>query len=972
MEKYEFREVIGSGNYGTCHLVMHRKERRPYVAKKIPVHKMAQRGEALAEAQLLSKLRHPNIIAYKESFLEEETECLCIVTAYAEEGDLFTHIRRAREARRHFSERQVLDWTSQIALALDHIHGLRVMHRDLKTQNIFLGRGGVVKLGDFGISRVLERTDDFATTVAGTPYYLSPEVCTNQPYTLKSDVWSFGCVAYEIATLRHAFAADSLLSLVYQIVNGTCPPIPANLYDPRFVELVGRLLERDADRRPSVRDALRTDVMQEHLARMQTEGLGRPRSAHPRSTTTTRTSSDTVSNSVESVSKSNATPREAMAERRRRAAEAREAVLREAAAEQKNVAREVFQRHIYRSAMDGDGDGDKDAGEDASRPSSRSSAGWEDEVAEFAIRASAEYEQPPSRGPGPGPGLGGGGDGSYSRLATATSWGADSDESSLSGRSSFVPVAGGGESRDDVVVGFSSDEWTASASRRAEPAPPPAAGSGGLGSGFGSGFGFRPPSGGDDSGFGDGNGAGAGAGAGAGVDAGVFSSRESNSSNPFAASASDASDEMCFSPPPGAMLRVDATAANVASAPSRYADASAVRFSSGAGSGWTRRRTFDAIPEERERERDRRDDDDGGRADSSADVEAEILAALTLDAEADVRADAEASLVAAFAARHAVPSDSPSRRSSMLPPPTVRESESDRDRARASSTDAAATPRNTNGRRVGSYPSPASGEARTVSTGETLRAREDDPYYDDTFEAYDSAEETAEMLSVAARSLSLGGSGSAAEEDRRSDVGKHRDREPFRSGLDSRDDTANVSAATTSRAEDSRLVPPPTGSDAGVVAARAGKVARLRAMCGAQLGDAFDRVHAFLRSARRREADDSEVKARLAELVGGDGAKMAACFAVDMLCFEEQHLFTVLEEVRPAGTYAPGVGYMDGRAEPNDVRGVAGGEEERGAGGGRKETARGKDADARAKSKKIGVKSPPTPAAKRRIALPGA
>ena len=103
-------------------------------------------------------------------------DCLCIVTAYAEEGDLFTHIKRARESnpRRYFPERQVLDWTAQIALALDHIHAMRVMHRDLKTQNIFLGRGGVVKLGDFGISRVLERTDDFATTVAGTPYYLSP------------------------------------------------------------------------------------------------------------------------------------------------------------------------------------------------------------------------------------------------------------------------------------------------------------------------------------------------------------------------------------------------------------------------------------------------------------------------------------------------------------------------------------------------------------------------------------------------------------------------------------------------------------------------------------------------------------------------------------------------------------------------------------------------------------------------------
>ena len=495
----------------------------------------------------------------------------------------------------------------------------------------------------------------------------------------------------------------------------------------------------------------------------------------------------------------------------------------------------------------------------------------------------------------------------------------------------------GGESRDDVVVGFSSDEWTT----RTRPAPPAAASSGGF-DGSGSGFGFRLSSGGDASGFGD----------------GTFGDGDapSRDSNPFAAYASDASDEMCFSPPPGAMLRADA-AANVASASSRYADASSVRFSSGTGSGWTRRRTFDAIPEGRERDDGNGPDgkDPDGNFDSSADVEAEILAALTLDAEADVRADVEASQVAAFAARHAVRSDSPSRRRSMLPPPTVRASAIGGEAAigggaavggGAATGDSTArdSPQHTNGRRVVSSASPAS-----VSTGETLRARDpysDDPYYDDTFEAYDSAEETAEMLSVAARSLSL--------EREESDIA--------RSPLDSRDDTANVSAAT-SRAEDARLVPP-TGSDAGVVAARAGKVARLRAMCRAQLGDAFDRVHAFLRSARRREADDSEVKARLADLVGGDGARLAACFAVDMLCFEEQHLFTALEEVRPAGTYAPGVGYMDGDAEPNEVRG----KEERA-----RETR--EDAvkkDGRAEAKKIGVKSPPTPAAKRRIALPGA
>ena len=115
---------------------------------------------------------------------------------------------------------------------------MRVMHRDLKTQNIFLGRGGVIKLGDFGISRVLERTDDFATTV--TARLTTSPGGVHQPATsLKSDVWAFGCVAYEIATLRHAFAADSLLSLVHQIVNGTCPRAQGEVRR-RFAKIVAR------------------------------------------------------------------------------------------------------------------------------------------------------------------------------------------------------------------------------------------------------------------------------------------------------------------------------------------------------------------------------------------------------------------------------------------------------------------------------------------------------------------------------------------------------------------------------------------------------------------------------------------------------------------------------------------------------------------------------------------------------------
>jgi NIMA (never in mitosis gene a)-related kinase 1/4/5 len=103
-------------------------------------------------------------------------------------------------------------------LALEYVHGRKVLHRDLKTQNIFLTGNNTVKLGDFGISKVLENTNRAAMTVVGTPYYMSPEVCQNSPYSYKSDVWALGCVLYELCTLKHAFSADNLLGLVYKIV----------------------------------------------------------------------------------------------------------------------------------------------------------------------------------------------------------------------------------------------------------------------------------------------------------------------------------------------------------------------------------------------------------------------------------------------------------------------------------------------------------------------------------------------------------------------------------------------------------------------------------------------------------------------------------------------------------------------------------------------------------------------------------
>merc|ERR1719253_1924302 len=175
---------------------------------------------------------------------------------YCEGGDLATYIKDMAKRKMRIREVQIMNYFVQIVQALQYIHQSRILHRDLKTSNLFLMKSKqVVKLGDFGISRVLEGSIEAAITVVGTPYYMSPEVCENKPYTFKSDVWSLGCVLYELCMLKHAFSADNLLGLVYKIVSDKYEPIPS-MYSPELNTLIKGMLTKVADQRPSVRDLL--------------------------------------------------------------------------------------------------------------------------------------------------------------------------------------------------------------------------------------------------------------------------------------------------------------------------------------------------------------------------------------------------------------------------------------------------------------------------------------------------------------------------------------------------------------------------------------------------------------------------------------------------------------------------------------------------------------------------------------------
>lgn len=180
---------------------------------------------------------------------------------YCEVGDISYHIKRKIKNGEYFNEWEIFNWFIQICLALEYVHARRVIHRDLKTQNIFLTGNMTTKLGDFGISRVLENSNAAAMTVVGTPYYMSPEACQSAPYTAKSDVWSLGIILYELCALKHPFVADNLLGLVFKIVQEKPEPIEGNRYSQELLDLIDVLLQKDPEKRPSVRQILKTDLI---------------------------------------------------------------------------------------------------------------------------------------------------------------------------------------------------------------------------------------------------------------------------------------------------------------------------------------------------------------------------------------------------------------------------------------------------------------------------------------------------------------------------------------------------------------------------------------------------------------------------------------------------------------------------------------------------------------------------------------
>ncbi|XP_055151417.2 serine/threonine-protein kinase Nek11 isoform X3 [Symphalangus syndactylus] len=263
--RYVLQQKLGSGSFGTVYLVSDKKAKRGEelkVLKEISVGELNpnETVQANLEAQLLSKLDHPAIVKFHASFVEKDN--FCIITEYCEGRDLDDKIQEYKQAGKIFPENQIIEWFIQLLLGVDYMHERRILHRDLKSKNIFL-KNNLLKI-DFGVSRLLMGSCDLATTLTGTPHYMSPEALKHQGYDTKSDIWSLACILYEMCCMTHAFAGSNFLSMVLKIVEGDTPSLPER-YPKELNAIMESMLNKNPSLRPSAIEILKIPYIDEQL-----------------------------------------------------------------------------------------------------------------------------------------------------------------------------------------------------------------------------------------------------------------------------------------------------------------------------------------------------------------------------------------------------------------------------------------------------------------------------------------------------------------------------------------------------------------------------------------------------------------------------------------------------------------------------------------------------------------------------------
>ena len=269
LKDFKKEKIIGQGSFGSVYLVRRLEDNKLYAMKTVILDKLEKKEQenSVNEVRILASINHPNVIGYKEAFWDDETNSLNIIMEYADDGDLQTKINFMRKSGGLFSEKIIWEYAIQMILGLKALHDKKIMHRDLKSANIFLFKEeNLCKIGDMNVSKVMK--EKMLLTQTGTPYYASPEVWKDEPYSYKSDLWSIGCVIYELCTLYPPFNGNNLDELFVNVCKGK-PERINKIYSEDLWKMILMLLKVDVKKRCDCNKFLNSKLIQKKILSMK-------------------------------------------------------------------------------------------------------------------------------------------------------------------------------------------------------------------------------------------------------------------------------------------------------------------------------------------------------------------------------------------------------------------------------------------------------------------------------------------------------------------------------------------------------------------------------------------------------------------------------------------------------------------------------------------------------------------------------
>ena len=257
---YTILSTIGEGTFGRVTKVLRLSDHTICAMKSLYYGDMneKEKQQLVAEVNILRELSHQHIVRYYDRVIDRAAKKIYIVMEYCGGGDLASLIRAKAKANSYLSATFVYQVLHQTALALQLCHSRSFLHRDLKPHNLFLTQHNQIKLGDFGLARILPSPSAFANTHAGTPYYMPPEQVRGEGVGAKGDVWSLGCLVYEMCCLVPPFTASNPLQLARRIERGDWDEGKVRQrYGEEMCAVIRGMLCVDVRRRWSVDDVLR-------------------------------------------------------------------------------------------------------------------------------------------------------------------------------------------------------------------------------------------------------------------------------------------------------------------------------------------------------------------------------------------------------------------------------------------------------------------------------------------------------------------------------------------------------------------------------------------------------------------------------------------------------------------------------------------------------------------------------------------